>query len=427
MTITPKLAEFAALIGIDWADQKHDVALQEADSSKRERLILKHTAEAIAEWANELRQRFGGRKVAIALEQSKGALIYALMAYDFIVIYRINPQSLSEFRKVFSPSGAKDDPVDADLLLELLVKHGEKLPAWVPDDVQTRTLDQLTRARRQAVELRKRMSNTLISTLKSYYPQALELVGEHIYSPLACAFLLKWSSLPELKKARKETVRSFYYANNSRRGDVIAKRIAFIETTTPLTTDAAVVDAGMITVQMLATQLRAIAAAIQGFDKKTEEVFATHPDAPIFKSFPGAGPVFAPRLLAAFGSNRSRYEKAASIQMYGGVAPVTERSGKSSWVHWRYACPKFLRQSFHEYANESIRHSIWAKTYYEQLMAKGKKHNAAIRAVAFKWIRIMFRCWKEKTPYDEVRYLRTLQKRGSYIFQRIDALTPKIT
>ena len=108
-----------------------------------------------------------------------------------------------------------------------------------------------------------------------------------------------------------------------------------------------------------------------------------------------------------------------AIQRYSGLAPVTERSGKSSRVHWRYACPKFLRQSFHEYANESIRHSLWAKTYYDQLIEKGKKHPTAIRAVAFKWIRIMFRCWKECMPYDEVRYLKNLQKRGSYLFKPI--------
>jgi transposase len=416
-------SDFAAFIGIDWADQKHDVALLAEDSSKRERLILKHTSEAIAEWVNELRERFGGRKVAVALEQSKGALIYALMAYDFIVLYRINPQSLSDFRNTFATSHAKDDPVDADLLLELLVKHRDRFKPWSPDHIQTRQITQLAEARRQAVELRKQLSNMLISTLKNYYPQALELAGEDIYSPLACAFLLKWPTLPELKKARKETIRKFYYANNSRRGDLIEKRIEFIQSTQPLTTDAAIVETAVITVQMLAIQLRSLVQSIKKFDEKIHELFTTHKDAPIFESFPGAGKVFAPRLLAAFGSDRSRYQEAASIQMYSGVAPVTERSGKSCWVHWRYACPKFLRQSFHEYANESIRHSLWAKAYYDQLIEKGKRHNAAIRAVAFKWIRVMFRCWKDRVPYDEVRYLRTLQKRGSYLIKRLDQLT----
>jgi hypothetical protein len=82
-------------------------------------------------------------------------------------------------------------------------------------------------------------------------------------------------------------------------------------------------------------------------------------------------------------------------------------------VRWRYFCPKFLRQSFHEYAGESVRHSFWARAYYEQQRARGKSHQAAVRALAFKWIRIIYRCWKTRTPYDEVKYLKGLRKKGS--------------
>jgi len=99
--------------------------------------------------------------------------------------------------------------------------------------------------------------------------------------------------------------------------------------------------------------------------------------------------------------------------MYAGVAPVIEQSGKQSWTHWRYSCPKFLRQSFVEWAGQSVRYSYWARAYYEQQISKGKPHNAAIRSLAFKWIRIVFRCWKNNTAYDEATYLNALKKRGS--------------
>src|SRR5215218_7560379 len=96
-----------------------------------------------------------------------------------------------------------------------------------------------------------------------------------------------------------------------------------------------------------------------------------------------------------------------------GVAPVMERSGQSCWVRWRYFCPKFLRQTFHEYAGESIRHSFWARAYYESQRAKGKSHHAAARALSFKWVRIIFRCWQTRTAYDEVKYLESLRRKGS--------------
>jgi Transposase IS116/IS110/IS902 family len=113
-----------------------------------------------------------------------------------------------------------------------------------------------------------------------------------------------------------------------------------------------------------------------------------HPDFFIFESLPGAGAVMAPRLLAAFGSQRDRYGRADEVQTYSGVAPVTERSGKRKWVHFRWACPKFLRQSFHEWAGHSISQSAWARGHYQQQRDRGKDHHAAVRALAFKWIRV---------------------------------------
>ena len=139
----------------------------------------------------------------------------------------------------------------------------------------------------------------------------------------------------------------------------------------------------------------------------------SHPDFFIFQSLPGAGAALAPPLLAALGSQRDRYASAEEVQKYSGIAPVTERSGEKKWVHFRWACPKFLRQSFHEWAGHSTAQSVWARAYYQQQRQRGKDHHAAVRALAFKWIRIVFRCWQERAAYDENRYLAALAKRGS--------------
>ncbi len=125
--------------------------------------------------------------------------------------------------------------------------------------------------------------------------------------------------------------------------------------------------------------------------------FPKHPDAKIFASFPGAAAVFAPRLLAAFGTDRNRFHSPDEVHNTMGISPVKKASGQSVLVQWRKACPKFLRQRFQEYANESIHQSVWAKAYYHMQRDRGKRHHAAVRTLAFTWIRMMFRCWKTQT------------------------------
>jgi hypothetical protein len=177
--------------------------------------------------------------------------------------------------------------------------------------------------------------------------------------------------------------------------------------------DGAVIEAKRMVVQVIARVLRTLLEGIAALDGKITEAAEAHPDFFIFQSFPGAGAALAPRLLAALGSQRDRYASAEEVQKCSGIAPVTERSGKKQWVHFRWACPKFLRQSFHEWAGHSIAQSVWARAYYQQQRQRGKDHHAAVRALAFKWIRIVLRCWQDGVAYDENRYLATLAKRGS--------------
>lgn len=415
----------AAFIGIDWADEKHDICLRVAGSGRREPEVIEHTPEALDEWVLRLRTRFGRQKIAVCLEQSRGPLVYALMKCEFLVLYPVNPKSLAAFRETFAPSRAKDDPSDAEFLLDLVTHHHDKLTPWTPDDVQTRKLALLVEARRQAVDLRTQLSNRLQSALKNYFPQALQWAGEELHTRIACDFLLAWPTLDLLKRENEETVRAFYYGHNCRRADLIEQRIGAIAHATPLTRDKAVIESHRLTVELLATQLRALIPSIGAFDEEIRRVFGAHPDAPIFASLPGAGDVTAPRLLAAFGSDRERFPLAEAMHNYSGIAPVTERSGHTCWVHWRWACPKFLRQSFHEFAGLSIRSSLWARAYYELQIERGKTHQAAVRALAFKWIRILHRCWQDRLPYDENHYIEALERRGSALLPRIKKLGEK--
>ena len=129
-----------------------------------------------------------------------------------------------------------------------------------------------------------------------------------------------------------------------------------------------------------------------------------------------------PRLIVAFGTHRERYDTAFQMQCYSGIAPVQEASGNRQWIHFRRSCPKFLRQTFHEFAFLSTRSSTWAKAYYDRQRSREQSHPAAVRALAYKWIRIIFHCWKQRELYDEQIYLQSLQKRRSPLGAPITAL-----
>src|SRR5262245_47897400 len=229
--------EFAAYVGIDWADQKHDLALRPAGQEKQEHRQLEQTPEAIDAWATELRQRFGGRSVAICLEQSKGGLLYALMKYEFLVLYPINPKQLACFREALAPSGCKDDPTDAGLALRLLVKHRDQLRPWRPDDAQTRLIRILAEDRRGLIAERTRLCNRLQDRLKQVFPLALEVLGS-LTTELAAEFLARYSSFAELQQAPAEDVAALYRLHSLGQTK-IDERLQRIAAATPLTTDPA--------------------------------------------------------------------------------------------------------------------------------------------------------------------------------------------
>ena len=414
----PSHDTFAAFIGIDWADAKHDLCLQAADTAQRECLQLEHTPEAIDAWVTALRTRFNGQPVAVCLDLDKGPIVSALRKYDFLVLFPINPLMLARYREAFTPSRAKDDPTDAEFQLELLLTHRDKLHPLTPQSSTMRALAQLVEHRRRVLGDKVRITNRLTSMLKNYFPHVLQWFPDKD-TPLFCDFLTRWPTLKAVQLARRSTLEIFFRDHHVRSHEVIAHRIQAIRAALPLTTDEGVIAPNALLVQALVAQLRVTLQAITDFDTAIAQRAQSHPDFALFQALPGAGPVFASRLLVAFGEQRARYPSAAALQKYAGIAPVTECSGKKSWVHWRLQCPKFLRQSFVEWAAASIRHSFWAQIYYQQQREKGKTHQAAVRTLAFKWIRILYRCWQERTPYDEAIYLQGLTRRGSSLIHNL--------
>src|SRR3954449_5392854 len=342
--------EFAAYIGIDWAEQKHACALQSSTTSGVEESELLHKPEAVEAWATELYRRFGGRPIAIALEQSRGSLPFMLLKYEHLVLFPVHPSTLVNYRKGFRPSGAKSDPSDATLLVDLLIRHRERLRQLRPDSEQTRTLQFLVEGRRKFVHEKVRYSNRLTAYLKMYFPQVLDWFSA-VSSPIVGDFLLRWPTLEKLQKARPDTLRKFFREHNSCQSDSIERRVQEIREAVPATHDRAVIRSCSQAALSLARMLREVRATIRSYDQDLETLTREHPDFALIDSLPGVGPALAPRLIAALGTQRDRYQSASELQCYSGIAPVLASSGKQHWVHWRWACPKFLRQTFQEWAS----------------------------------------------------------------------------
>ncbi len=404
--------EFAALVAFDWGNDKHAWAAQDTASGARERGELEARPEEVDAWMTTYLARYPGQRVAVALEQKRGALLYTLMKYEQVVLYPIHGATASKFRAALYPSGSKDDPKDAELLLDLLTQHRDHIRRLDPDTEETRKLQWLVEKRRKLVDERTGQGNRLMAELKFYFPQALRWFPD-AQSPLLADFLNRWPTLPDAQRARPDTVRRFLHQHNCRSEERIEQRLEELQQGVAVTTDPAVVEPGVIMARALVDCIGSLSKAIKEFEDKIEEVMAVHPEAKLFQSLPGAGAALAPRLVALFGTQRGRYHSANEVACFTGIAPVRERSGKRDWIHFRYACPKFLRQTFHEWAAHSIGHSEWARAYYDQQRADGSGHHAAVRALAFKWIRILFRCWKDRKPYDEQTYLVALRRRGS--------------
>jgi Transposase IS116/IS110/IS902 family./Transposase. len=410
---------YAAYIGIDWSDRKHDIYLYDCTTGEAEESVISSQPEAIQAWVAGLRKRYGNDWLAVCLEQKRGPLVYALCQYENLVLYPINPRTVANYRKAFQPSRAKSDPIDARILVELLQKHRDKIPAWQPESGQMRALRQWVESRRMLVGEKVRLTNRLTAALKNYYPQVLDWF-EDKDTAVFCAFLERYPTLKEAQAATAQELTQFFRTHHVVRRSAMTRRIAQIAASgIPLTEDPGIVEPMQWLVQTLIGQLKPLLMRLTELTLKIDQCFTAFPDATWFAALPGAGEHLAPRLLAAFGEDRSRFDNAQQMMCYFGIAPVQESSGKKNWTHWRWSCPIFLRQTFVEWANQSRHHCAWAQAYYRMQRAKGNSHPAAMRSLAFKWIRILFRCWKNREAYDEAKYVAALQRKGSPLVKQL--------
>ena len=405
-------------IGIDWADQEHQFAATLPDGSF-ETGSFRQAPKAIQQWIASFQTRFPQAHLEIAIETSRGALINALLEYQCVSLFPINPHAMACYRKAFSHGGGKSDPVDARLIMQYLSIHRQQLRPLQLNEPLTRELGELAQHRRALVEQRVALANRLKDLLKWYFPAILELSAAKPYAHFIIALLLRYPTLQATQAAGKNRIRKLFFGLGTK--NKIEQRINALMEARPITNDATLLRTHARYAQALAQQIQILSQTIKSYDREIKRLLQTHQDYPIFKTLPGASDKTHARLIAALGDDRNRFDSAEALQCAAGIAPLTEQSGKSRHVRRRWAATTFMMQTFFEYAGLSIPHCAWAKAYYQSQLAKGKSCSIAKRALAFKWIRIIYHCWKTRTPYDEQVHLKKLAEQGSPLIHKMSA------
>ena len=317
-------AQPGLFIGMDWADQKHDIHVIDRHG-KGTHQQLEHSAENIEAWVGDMLKLAGGQPIAIMLEQSRGALIYALMFREDVLLYPINPKQLARYRESY-PGGGKNDPTDAMYLARMLSERITTLKAWQPDDENTRLIANLSQQRRKLVDGQTKLRQQLKALLKSYFPVVLELFGKDYQLSLLLRVLSRWPDPRKLRRADRQLIRrvlSDHSMRNEEQQNEIVERIRAAQL---LTRDDALITPSVMAVKLLTNQLQQAQKTIEEFDAAIDKAMKQHPDAHLFTNLRGAGSALAPRLLCAFGSQRDRWEDADSLASFSGIAPVTFRA-----------------------------------------------------------------------------------------------------
>ncbi len=411
---------YSALAGVDWGHFEHAVSqvtdLTETNPTPTQ-FMLGSAPEKIQQWLQRLNQQTSGGPVAVAVEAGNGAFIEQLSHCPFVDTYVLNPATTSKLRKAFKPSGAKDDLPDSKLHLDIITRHWDDIRLLSPHGTIDKKLGTLCAKRRGLVDKSNDVTNELRDTLKGYYPLALEMATE-LNSRMSTSFLKRWPTLGDLKKAREATITKFFIDSCCRNRKKIEERLLLIKSAREVSEDRELISVEAEYMVMLVNQVELLREQVSKLDELIETAFQNHPDRVIWDSFPGSGVVLSPRLAAAWGTDQGRFENAQEMQLMSGTAPVTEKSGKQKpKVHRRWSRPKFMHQTFWEFAQYSTKFCAWAKAYLDDQISKGKKHSTAVRSLAFKWQRIMYTCWLNGEPYDDEKYNQSLLKSGSRFAQ----------
>lgn len=395
--------------GIDWAAEAHEVCISD-EGKVAERFSAPHDERGIA----GLAQRLSRAGVAhVAIERPDGILVERLLDAGLEVL-AIHPNQVKAARPRFAVAHGKSDRFDADVLAELARTDAHRFRALVPDSDETKALRALTRAREDLVGVRVEMANQLRAQLQAFWPGALIFAA--LDSPISLAFVKRYPSPAEAQGLGVGRMAAFLGREGYSGRTASAELMARLNAAPKGTAGEAECEARRAVVLGLIAALEPIVAKIAALEGKIRERLAAHPDAEIFRPlFRDPKTTVSPAtLIAELGDCRSRYPTEAAMAADAGMSPVALESGKLRIATFRRACDKRLRAAVARLADSTRHWHPWAKDIYRRARARGQDHPHAIRTLGRAWIRVLWRCWQDRTPYDPTRHgnLGRLQTAG---------------
>jgi len=399
----PAIPPGGVTCGIDWATDDHAVCVVDLAGKIVQRFAVEHTGAGLAGLVRRLRRAGVGE---VAIERPDGQVVEALLEAGLTVVV-ISPNQLKNLRGRYGSAGNKDDRFDAFVLADTLRTDRARLRPLLPDTPATVTLRQACRARKDLVGHRVAVCNQLRAHLKLAFPAAVGLFAE-LDSPISLAFLTRFDCQDRADWLSPRRLAAWTASQGySGRQDTAVLHTRLTTAPRGATGDDGTAKAH-ITRALLAV-LISVAAQIKALEAQIAEQLALHADAHIFTSLPRSGTVRAARLLAEIGDCRARFPTPEALACLAGVAPSTRKSGKTTFVDFRWAADKQLRDAVCDFAGDSRRASPWAARLYNDAIARGKDHPHAVRILARAWLYIIWHCWQDRVAYDPARH-KALQR-----------------
>jgi transposase len=407
--------QIAHYAGFDWAKDHHDVIVLDASGKVVADFRFEHTAGG---WEQFREKLAAFPDVAIAVETKHGTVIERLLETE-CCIFPVHPQSAKAYRQRKVPSGNKTDRVDAWSLADALRLDGAHWKQLAPQDPLIKELRLLCRDEVALIRDRTALIAQLRQALYEYYPAALEAFDDWTLLS-AWAFVLAFPTPEALVKAGKRKWEKFLHVHKLARPETYQRRLEIFSRADQFAGSLPATHAKSRMAVARAKQLQLLETQIHEYRQEIRRLFAQHPDAGLFESLPGAGEKIAPRLLSEIGDDRALFPDAQALQCLAGTAPVSFQSGQIHRVHLRHQCNKSLRSAVHLWANLSREFSPWAATYYAALRTKGKSHASALRSLGQRWLKIVWKMWQTRTPYDADLHGRNQLKHGSWVLQLVN-------
>jgi transposase len=397
------LTEALFYVGIDWAAETHAVCVLDDRGRVAGAFTIDHTADGFADLARRL-ARLGEdpAQVPVAIERPDGRLVDALLEAGHPVV-PVKPNAIKAWRDAEVLSGAKSDEADAEVIAEYLRLRAHKLRPAIPYSPETKALPTVVRTREDLVEMRVAASNQLVALLDAHWPGA-QAVFADVESPIALEFLTRYPTPAAAARLGEKRMAAFCTKHGYSGRRPAAELLDRLRSAPAGTTDEALTEALRDAVLAMVTVLKAVVGALRDLDRSVIAHLGEHPDAEIFTSLPRSGRINAAQVLAEWGDARAAYDSPDAVAALAGQTPVTDKSGKHHAVHFRWACNKRFRKAITTFADNSRHASPWAAKIYTDARARGHDHPHAVRILARAWIRVIYRCWQNRVPYDPAHH-----------------------